>query len=377
MSEKLENVLRMENITMQFGGVVAVNNLSIEVNKGEIVALIGPNGAGKTTAFNCITGVYQPTNGLINFMGRTIVRNHPGGKMAREYLGTNAARYSSDYSGEDDPETLAALAELDARCAAEVAAAEKEIAARLDSEKDEEKRKSLYNEAEARKAEIEAGYNAPRERLLTQLKDRAGARIELARAIDPDVMTNKIYAPTPDKITYLGIARTFQNIRLFSALSVLDNVLIAKHMRAKQNVFSATLRLNRREERRMREEAMALLAEQGLDHLKDEVAGSLPYGIQRRLEIARALATSPKLLLLDEPAAGMNPQETQELGEYIVRLRREHDLTILMIEHHMDLVMQFSDRIYVIDFGKLISSGTPEVVKADKRVIDAYLGVVE
>ena len=377
MSENVENVLRMENVTMQFGGVVAVNNLSIEVNKGEIVALIGPNGAGKTTAFNCITGVYQPTNGLINFMGRTIVRNHPGGKMAREYLGTNAARYSSDYSGEDDPETLAALAELDARCAAEVAAAEKEIAARLDSEKDEEKRKSLYNEAEARKAEIEASYNAPRERLLAQLKDRAGARIELARAIDPDVMTNKVYAPTPDKITYLGIARTFQNIRLFSALSVLDNVLIAKHMRAKQNVFSATLRLNRREERRMREEAMALLAEQGLDHLKDEVAGSLPYGIQRRLEIARALATSPKLLLLDEPAAGMNPQETQELGEYIVRLRREHDLTILMIEHHMDLVMQFSDRIYVIDFGKLISSGTPEVVKADKRVIDAYLGVVE
>ena len=152
MSEKLENVLRMENITMQFGGVVAVNDLSIEVNKGEIVALIGPNGAGKTTAFNCITGVYQPTNGLINFMGRTIVRNHPGGKMAREYLGENAARYSSDYSGEDDPETLAALAELDARCAAEVAAAEKEIAGRLDSEKDEEKRKSLYNEAEARKA---------------------------------------------------------------------------------------------------------------------------------------------------------------------------------------------------------------------------------
>ena len=377
MSEKLENVLRMENITMQFGGVVAVNDLSIEVNKGEIVALIGPNGAGKTTAFNCITGVYQPTNGLINFMGRTIVRNHPGGKMAREYLGTNAARYSSDYSGEDDPETLAALAELDARCAAEVAAAEKEIAARLDSEKDEEKRKSLYNEAEARKAEIEAGYNAPRERLLAQLKDRAGARIELARAIDPDVTTNKVYAPTPDKITYLGIARTFQNIRLFSALSVLDNVLIAKHMRAKQNVFSATLRLNRREERRMREEAMALLAEQGLDHLKDEVAGSLPYGAQRRLEIARALATSPKLLLLDEPAAGMNPQETQELTDFIREIRDKYHLTVLMIEHHMDLVMQFSDRIYVIDFGKLISSGTPEVVKADKRVIDAYLGVVE
>ena len=377
MSENVENVLRMENVTMQFGGVVAVNNLSIEVNKGEIVALIGPNGAGKTTAFNCVTGVYQPTNGRIEFMGNTIIRNHPQGKMAKEYLGEDAKLYTNAYDGEDDPDTVAALDALNAECAAKVAEAEDAIVKKLDSEKDEEKRKALYAEAEARKAEIEAGYAEPREKLLVQLKDRADARMELRRSVDPDVGTNKVYAPTPDKITHLGIARTFQNIRLFSALSVLDNVLIAKHMRAKQNVFSATLRLNRREERRMREEAMALLAEQGLDHLKDEVAGSLPYGIQRRLEIARALATSPKLLLLDEPAAGMNPQETQELGEYIVRLRREHDLTILMIEHHMDLVMQFSDRIYVIDFGKLISSGTPEVVKADKRVIDAYLGVVE
>ena len=377
MSENVENVLRMENVTMQFGGVVAVNNLSIEVNKGEIVALIGPNGAGKTTAFNCVTGVYQPTNGRIEFMGNTIIRNHPQGKMAKEYLGEDAKLYTTAYDGEDDPDTVAALDALNAECAAKVAEAEDAIVKKLDSEKDEEKRKALYAEAEAKKAEIEAGYAEPREKLLVQLKDRAADRMELRRSVDPDVGTSKVYAPTPDKITHLGIARTFQNIRLFSALSVLDNVLIAKHMRAKQNVFSATLRLNHKEERRMREEAMELLAEQGLDHLKDEVAGSLPYGIQRRLEIARALATSPKLLLLDEPAAGMNPQETQELGEYIVRLRREHDLTILMIEHHMDLVMQFSDRIYVIDFGKLISSGTPEVVKADKRVIDAYLGVVE
>ena len=377
MSEKLENVLRMENVTMQFGGVVAVNNLSIEVNKGEIVALIGPNGAGKTTAFNCVTGVYQPTNGLIEFMGDTIVRNHPQGKMAKEYLGEHASLYTSHYDGEDDPDTVAALDALNAECAARVAEAEDAIVKKLDSEKDEAGRKALYAEAEAKKAEIEAGYAEPREKLLVQLKDRADARMGFRRSIDPDVGTNKVHAPTPDKITQLGIARTFQNIRLFSALSVLDNVLIAKHMRAKQNVFSATLRLNWKEERRMREEAMALLAEQGLDHLKDEVAGSLPYGIQRRLEIARALATEPKLLLLDEPAAGMNPQETQELGEYIVQIKKDHDLTILMIEHHMDLVMQFSDRIYVIDFGKLISSGTPDVVKADKRVIDAYLGVVE
>ena len=377
MSENVENVLRMENVTMQFGGVVAVSNLSLEVNRGEIVALIGPNGAGKTTAFNCVTGVYQPTNGRIEFMGQTIVRNHPSGKMAKEYLGENAKRYTTDYDGLDDPDTLAALAELDAKCAAEAAAAEDAVVRQLDAEKDEEKRKALYAGAEAKKAEIETAYAQPRAELLNRLNERAADRIELVRGMDPYAMTNRVFAPTPDKITYLGIARTFQNIRLFSALSVLDNVLIAKHMRAKQNVFSATLRLNRKEERRMREEAVALLEEQNLAHLKDEIAGSLPYGIQRRLEIARALATNPKLLLLDEPAAGMNPQETQELGEYIVKLRREHDLTILMIEHHMDLVMQFSDRIYVIDFGKLISAGTPDVVKADKRVIDAYLGVVE
>ena len=127
----------------------------------------------------------------------------------------------------------------------------------------------------------------------------------------------------------------------------------------------------------MREEAMALLVEQGLDHLKDEVAGSLPYGLQRRLEIARALATEPKLLLLDEPAAGMNPQETLELTEFIYKIRDSYNLTILMIEHHMDLVMKISDRIYVLDFGKLIASGTPTEIQNNNRVIEAYLGVAE
>ncbi len=274
-------VLSVENVTMQFGGVVAVNNLSLEVNQGEIVALIGPNGAGKTTAFNCITGVYEPTNGRISFMDKPIVENHPKGKMKKLYAGENYGLY-----------------------------------------------------------------------------------------------TNRI-SPTPDKITKLGVARTFQNIRLFSSLSVFENVLIAKHMRAKQNFFSATFGFNAKEERRMREETMALLEEQHLEHLKDEVAGSLPYGLQRRLEIARALATDPKLLLLDEPAAGMNPQETMELTAFIREIRDKYSLTVLMIEHHMDLVMDISDRIYVIDFGKLISSGTPEVVQNDQRVIDAYLGVAE
>jgi branched-chain amino acid transport system ATP-binding protein len=277
----MSNVLHVENVTMQFGGVVAVNNLSLDVNQGEIVALIGPNGAGKTTAFNCITGVYEPTNGQVSFLGKPMVENHPQGKMKKQYSGENAGMY-----------------------------------------------KQVLN-------------------------------------------------PTPDKITHLGIARTFQNIRLFSQLSVFDNVLIAKHMRAKHNVFTATLRLSHKEEQRMREETTALLAEQDLLHLKDEVAGSLPYGIQRRLEIARALATDPKLLLLDEPAAGMNPQETQELTDFILEIRDKYDLTVFMIEHHMDLVMQISDRIYVLDFGKLIASGVPAEIQNNQRVIDAYLGVAE
>ncbi len=276
-----ENVLKLENITMQFGGVVAVNDLSLEVDRGEIVALIGPNGAGKTTAFNCVTGVYEPTNGRVSLLGEVIVENHPQGKMKGQYLGQDAGKF-------------------------------------------------------------------------------------------PQVVRH-----TPDQITQKGIARTFQNIRLFGALTVFENVLIAKHMRAKQNFLSATFRLNRAEETRMRREAMALLEEQDLAQYKDEVASSLPYGLQRRLEIARALATDPKLLLLDEPAAGMNPQETQELTDFIRRIREEYGLTIFMIEHHMDLVMQISDRIYVLDFGKLISKGTPAQVQNDQRVIEAYLGVAD
>ena len=276
-----QNVLHVENVTMQFGGVVAVNNLSMDINEGEIVALIGPNGAGKTTAFNCITGVYEPSNGRVDFCGKTIVENYPSGKMKRAYAGKNAGLYS------------------------------------------------------------------------------------------------KKVVKTPDKITELGIARTFQNIRLFKSQTVFNNVLIAMHLRKHSNLLSATFRLNASEERRMREEVMELLKIVELDGVADELATSLPYGQQRRLEIVRALATHPKLLLLDEPAAGMNPQETEELGVFIKQIKERFDLTVFMIEHHMSLVMGISDRIYVIDFGSQIAEGTPKEVRDNPAVIKAYLGVDE
>ena len=276
-----ENVLKVENVTMQFGGVVAVDNLNLEVGKGEIVALIGPNGAGKTTAFNVITGVYQPTNGAVWFQGEKIVENHPQGKMKQQYKGEHAGDYT------------------------------------------------------------------------------------------------QVLAPTPDKVTRLGMARTFQNIRLWKSQTVFDNVLIAKHCRATSNVFSATFRLNRKEEARQRENVLELLETVGLADVKDELATSLPYGKQRRLEIARALAAEPKLLLLDEPAAGMNPQETEELTAFISEIRDRFQLTVFLIEHHMNLVMNISERIYVLDFGKLIAQGDPAAIQNDKRVIDAYLGVSE
>lgn len=183
----------------------------------------------------------------------------------------------------------------------------------------------------------------------------------------------------PDQITQLGVARTFQNIRLFKKLSVMENILIAHHLRLKSNFFSATLRLPkyRGEEKKMRETAQMLINDFGLSKYQDEVASSLPYGLQRRLEIARALATEPTLLLLDEPAAGMNPKETEDLTSFIRDIKDHYNLTVFLIEHHMDLVMEISDRIYVLDFGETIAKGTSEEVQNNPKVIEAYLGVDE
>lgn len=253
-------VLSIKKLTKSFGGLMAVSNVNIEMEKGELIGLIGPNGAGKTTVFNLLTGVYVPSSGTITFY--------------------------RDENGKD------------------------------------------------------------------------------IQGLKPHAICNE------------GVARTFQNIRLFKDLSVLDNVRIAMHKNVRYGLLSSFLHLPsyKREEKEIVERCIQLLKIFDLEDKKDEYAKNLPYGEQRRLEIVRALATNPKLLLLDEPAAGMNPAESQKLTELIAWIREKFDLSILLIEHDMSVVMKICERIYVLDHGMVIANGVPEEIKTNRRVIEAYLG---
>lgn len=256
----MEPVLQVKNLSRHFGGLTAVANVSFDIQPGELIGLIGPNGAGKTTLFNLLTGVYEPSEGLIE--------------------------------------------------------------------------------------------------------------------MDVDGKPTQIGGLPPYKITDLGVARTFQNIRLFREMTVLENVKVAMHRNIRYGVISAILRLPKyySEERWVEEKACEYLKEVGLYAKRNELSVNLPYGEQRKLEIARALASQPKILYLDEPAAGMNPQETADLTALIHRIRKKYGLTVILIEHDMSLVMKICERIFVLDYGKLIASGSPEEIRKNEFVIKAYLG---
>ena len=257
----MDPILEVTNLTMDFGGLRALDGIEMNMHKGEIVALIGPNGAGKTTFFNCITGIYPPTQG----------------EMLVRPPGTGAVR-------------------------------------------------------------------------LNGMK--------------------------PNKVTAVGLARTFQNIRLFQNMTVLENVMVGRHCRLSAGIAGAIFRppSTVKEEQQVVQDSYRILEKIGLEQFVNEYAKNLPYGAQRRLEIARAMATEPFILLLDEPAAGMNPRETETLDKLILQIRETEGVTILLIEHDMQLVMSLSDRIYVVDYGRKIAQGTPEEIKSNPAVIKAYLG---
>ncbi len=334
-----EFVLQCKSVMKRFGGLVAVDEFQISLRPGELVGLIGPNGAGKTTAFNLLTGVYEPTSGAVIFDGTQISGDHPYPHQKRTLL------LMKDLLLNMIGAYLVGTVVYS--CVASLNVAPSELYRVFGM--------ALHSGLVWTILAGTAVYT------LLNSKNR--------RLNQPGLLSYQC--------SQLGISRTFQNIRLFGELTVLENILVGAYGKLKTNLFSAILGSQAmfEEERKARAKARHLLKQFGMERLEGEMARNLPYGDQRRLEIARALMTQPKLLLLDEPAAGMNPQEKVQLMSLIRRVRDEFDLTILLIEHDMRLVMGICERIYVLEYGRIISEGTPEQVRSDPKVISAYLGV--
>ncbi len=338
------NLLETNQLTVRFGGLTAVNAVDVQIAPGEIFSIIGPNGAGKTTVFNAVTGIHEPSAGRILFEGREVSRP----LRWQTWLGLGLISLMTG---------LGLMLTVNIERLWEMV-----ITANYQYRQPFPWQKSAGDF-------LSYLLNAPQSR--TVLPILIGTIIGAAGAWAVWCRSRR----APEVAAQSGIGRTFQNIRLFKQMTVLENVLIGMDSQFKTQLWHAAFRLPLfwRERQRSREQAMEILKFVGLEKQASQHANSLPYGHQRRLEIARALATNPRLLLLDEPAAGMNPSETAELMRLIHKIR-ERGITVLLIEHHMPVVMGISDRIAVLDHGEKIAEGTPQQVCCNPQVIEAYLG---